>query len=69
MHHPALPEGATLLRPHVVAALFGVESQTLVDWETAGLLTATRTAGGHRRYTADSVRALLAAPALAGGAA
>lgn len=60
MLHPALRQRTALLRPKVVAEIFGVQPQTLVDWETAGHLTAERTLGGQRRYHATSVNALLA---------
>lgn len=45
--------------PAEVARLFGVDVKTVTRWAKAGKLTATRTIGGHRRYRADEVDALL----------
>jgi excisionase family DNA binding protein len=47
------------LTPAEVAAMFGVQSKTVAIWADAGKLTCIRTAGGHRRYLADEVAALL----------
>jgi excisionase family DNA binding protein len=47
------------LTPGEVARLFGVDPKTVARWATAGKLTPQRTLGGHRRYRADEVRALL----------
>lgn len=52
-------EAGTLLTPAEVAALFRVDPKTVTRWAKAGKLTAIRTLGGHRRYSADQVRALL----------
>lgn len=38
-----------------VAEIFQVHPNTVVDWENAGRLKATRTAGGHRRFDPDEV--------------
>lgn len=49
-----------LLTPAEVAALFGVDTQTVIRWARAGRLTAVRTLGGHRRFSEREVRSLLA---------
>jgi excisionase family DNA binding protein len=49
-----------LLKPGVVAGLFGVSPRTVSNWVARGKLSARRTAGGHRRYRESEVRALLA---------
>jgi excisionase family DNA binding protein len=48
-----------LLTPAEVAALFRVDPKTVTRWAKAGKLTSIRTLGGHRRYPADEVHALL----------
>jgi excisionase family DNA binding protein len=48
-----------LLTPAEVAALFRVDPKTVTRWARAGKITAIRTLGGHRRYRASEVRALL----------
>lgn len=48
-----------LLTPAEVAALFRVDPKTVTRWAKAGKLTSIRTLGGHRRYRAEEVRALL----------
>jgi excisionase family DNA binding protein len=50
-----------LLRPGQVAALFQVSRRTVSDWARAGKLDAIITPGGHRRFRAGQVRALLEA--------
>lgn len=42
-----------------VAELLGVSIQTLHNWDQNGHLKASRTAGGHRRYTSEDVGKLL----------
>lgn len=49
-----------LLTSAEVAALFRVDAKTPIRWADAGKLTAIRTPGGHRRYLASAVHALLA---------
>ena len=49
-----------LLTPAEVAALFRVDPKTVTRWAVAGKLASLRTLGGHRRYRADEVHALLA---------
>lgn len=48
-----------LLTPGEVAKRFGVNPKTITRWADAGKLTAIRTLGGHRRYRASEVEALL----------
>ena len=48
-----------LLRPRQVAELLGVDVKTVTRWARAGKLEALRTLGGHRRFRASVVRALL----------
>lgn len=50
-----------LLTPAEVAKLFRVNAKTVTRWSNAGLLRSVRTLGGHRRYIATEVRALLKA--------
>lgn len=54
-----LPPDA-LLRPGQVAVLFGVSPKTVSRWAEAGRLPVVRTTGGHRRFRAGHVDALLA---------
>lgn len=48
-----------LLTPAEVAAIFRVDPRTVNRWAKAGRLPSVRTLGGHRRYKAGDVRALL----------
>jgi excisionase family DNA binding protein len=50
-----------LLKLAEVAAAFRVHPRTIIRWAEAGKLPCFRTAGGHRRFRAADVRALLAA--------
>jgi len=55
-------EGADLLTPGEVADLFRVDPKTVTRWAKAGRFppgTVVRTLGGHRRYRASLVQALL----------
>ena len=54
-----LPDAEILLTPREVAELFGVDPKTVTRWAKAGKLTSIRTLGGHRRYRAADVEALL----------
>ncbi|WP_168583176.1 BldC family transcriptional regulator [Gephyromycinifex aptenodytis] len=55
------PESSeALLTPAEVAALFRVDPKTVTRWAVAGKLASLRTLGGHRRYRAAEVYALLA---------
>lgn len=55
------PESEQLLTPSEVAALFRVDPKTVTRWAKAGKLQSIRTLGGHRRYRASEVHALLEA--------
>jgi len=48
-----------LLTPAEVAAMFRVDPKTVTRWAKAGKLSSIRTLGGHRRYKASEVEALL----------
>ncbi len=55
------PDSEHLLTPSEVASLFRVDPKTVTRWAKAGKLTSIRTLGGHRRYRASEVHALLEA--------
>jgi excisionase family DNA binding protein len=48
-----------LLTPAEVAQIFRVDPKTVTRWAKTGKLTSIRTLGGHRRYKAAEVEALL----------
>lgn len=48
-----------LLKPGEVAALLRVDPKTVTRWAAQGKLSSIRTLGGHRRFYADEVKALL----------
>jgi excisionase family DNA binding protein len=48
-----------LLTPSEVAAMFRVNPKTVTRWARSGKISAIRTLGGHRRFRASEVRALL----------
>ena len=48
-----------LLTPSEVGKLFRVDPKTVTRWGKSGKLSSIRTLGGHRRYRASEVRALL----------
>jgi excisionase family DNA binding protein len=48
-----------LLRTREVALLFQVSERAVTDWARKGRIPSVRTPGGHRRYPAEEVRALL----------
>ena len=48
-----------LLTPSEVARLFRVDPKTVTRWAAAGRLSSIRTPGGHRRFIAAEVHALL----------
>lgn len=48
-----------LLRTREVALLFQVSERAVTDWARKGRIPSVRTPGGHRRYPADEVWALL----------
>lgn len=49
----------TLLTPSEVAKRFRVDPKTVTRWAEAGRLNSIRTLGGHRRFYATQVDALL----------
>jgi excisionase family DNA binding protein len=53
------PEIRRLYTSAEVAAMFRVDPKTVTRWAQAGKLTSVRTLGGHRRYLASEVDALL----------
>ena len=52
-------DSEALLTPAEVAAMFRVDPKTVTRWAKAGKLSSIRTLGGHRRYRAREVQALL----------
>jgi excisionase family DNA binding protein len=48
-----------LLTPGEVAELFKVNPKTVTRWARAGKISAIRTLGGHRRFSADEIRNIL----------
>jgi excisionase family DNA binding protein len=50
---------APLMTPSEVAVLFGVGSKTVGRWARTGKLKCVRTIGGHFRFDAAEVQALL----------
>lgn len=44
------------------ATRLGVSKESLRNWDTAGVLVAIRTAGGHRRYRTSDLIAFLTRP-------
>jgi hypothetical protein len=58
----AVSEQPEYMTPAEVRDAFQVTPETVRRWGRAGQLTSVQTLGGHRRYLASEVRALLAAP-------
>ncbi|MEV0843633.1 BldC family transcriptional regulator [Actinocatenispora sera] len=56
-HTPAVT--AELMTPGEVAALLRVDPKTVTRWAAAGRIGSIRTPGGHRRFRADEVRAIV----------
>jgi excisionase family DNA binding protein len=54
-----MAENDELLTPRQVADKFGVSTKTLGRWARAGKINSIRTLGGHRRFRASEIRALL----------
>ena len=50
-----------LMTPAEVAAAFRADPKTVTRWAKAGKLTSFRTLGGHRRFDAAEVQALIEA--------
>lgn len=48
-----------LVKPGEVAALLRVDPKTVTRWAAQGKLRSIRTLGGHRRFYAEDVAALL----------
>jgi excisionase family DNA binding protein len=48
-----------LLTPGEVARLFAVDPKTVSRWANSGKITAVKTLGGHRRFRATEIRAML----------
>ncbi|MFZ4516069.1 MAG: helix-turn-helix domain-containing protein [Acidimicrobiia bacterium] len=55
----ALDDSTRLLRTSDVALLFQVSERTVAEWARRGRIPAVRTPGGHRRYPAPEIQALL----------
>ena len=54
-------ETGRLLKPSEVAAMFGVDRRTVLNWSKSGKLAQRqRTAGGHGRYDEADALSLLA---------
>ena len=53
------PQADKLLTPGQVAEMFRVHPKTVTRWAAAGLIDSIRTPGGHRRFRASEVHALL----------
>jgi excisionase family DNA binding protein len=54
-----MPQSKKLLTPGEVAALFRVDPKTVARWALMGKLGSLKTPGGHRRFRAEEVKALL----------
>jgi excisionase family DNA binding protein len=55
----AVNDTIPLLTPAEVAAAFRVDPKTVTRWAKSGKLNSIRTLGGHRRFLATEVRAML----------
>lgn len=49
-----------LMTPGEVAKLFAVDPKTVSRWANAGKISSVKTLGGHRRFRAAEIRAMLA---------
>jgi excisionase family DNA binding protein len=58
-YDPSVDINDKLLTPGEVAAKFRVDPKTVTRWATAGRINSIRTPGGHRRFRASEVQALL----------
>lgn len=52
-------EDEKLLTPSEVAKRFRVDPKTVTRWAKAGKLSSIRTLGGHRRFKASEIEALI----------
>jgi excisionase family DNA binding protein len=52
-------EPEELLTPSEVAAMFRVNPKTVTRWARSGRIGYIKTLGGHRRFRASEIRALL----------
>ena len=59
MRRQAATETMPLLTPAEVAAAFRVDPKTVTRWAKSGKLNSIRTLGGHRRFLATEVHAML----------
>lgn len=50
-----------LLTPGEVASMFRVDPKTVTRWAQTGRVSSIRTPGGHRRFRASEITALLTA--------
>lgn len=55
-----------LMTPGQVAKLFAVDPKTVSRWANSGKITSVKTLGGHRRFRAVEIRAMLAASQITG---
>jgi len=55
-----LEDPERLLTPGEVALMFRVDPKTVTRWASAGRIASIRTPGGHRRFRASEIQALLA---------
>ena len=60
MDTPERDENEQLLLPGEVATRYRVSARSLRRWNALGILAASKTPGGHRRYRESDVRSLLA---------
>lgn len=56
---PTGDDGAKLLTPAEVAAIFRVDPKTVTRWASKDQIPSVRTPGGHRRFYETDVRAFL----------
>lgn len=52
-------DAGVMLTPQQVGVLLSVDAKTITRWARAGQLDAVTLPGGHRRYRAETIRALL----------
>ena len=59
---PDLASTSDFLLPSEVAVIFRVDRKTVTRWGKSGRLPSVRTPGGHHRFPADAVLALVGNP-------